>query len=110
MGSWKEVQAGGDIRTPWLIYVDVWWKPTQYCKAIFLKSTKALQGKFTVPRTKSSPCYPTTTFLQDDNSVIRTKTPLLLLYLSSTFCLSAAAEYFCQDYTLWGTKDSCFLI
>ena len=33
VGGGREVQEGGDIH-PWLIHIDVWEKPTQYCKAI----------------------------------------------------------------------------
>ena len=34
VGGGTEVQEGGDI---WLIHVDVWQKPTQYCKAIIFQ-------------------------------------------------------------------------
>ena len=35
VGSGGEVQEGGNICVYlWLIHVDVWQKPTQYCKAI----------------------------------------------------------------------------
>ena len=34
VGGGREVQEGGDI---WLIHVDVWQKPTQYCKAIIFQ-------------------------------------------------------------------------
>ena len=37
VGGGREVQEGGDIHIPRLIQVDVWQKPTQYCKAIFLQ-------------------------------------------------------------------------
>ena len=37
MGGAREVQEGGDIDIPRLIHADVWQKPTQYCKAIFLQ-------------------------------------------------------------------------
>ena len=33
VGGGREVQEGGDIH-PWMIHIDVWEKPTQYCKAI----------------------------------------------------------------------------
>ena len=36
VGGGREVQEGGDIYL-WMIHVDVWWKPTQYCKAIILQ-------------------------------------------------------------------------
>ena len=36
MGGGREVQDGGDIYL-WMIHVDVWRKPTQYCKAIILQ-------------------------------------------------------------------------
>ena len=35
-GGGREVQEGGDIYL-WMIHVDVWRKPTQYCKAIILQ-------------------------------------------------------------------------
>ena len=39
VGGGREGQEGGDgdICTLWLIYVNVWPKPTQYCKAIILQ-------------------------------------------------------------------------
>ena len=36
VGGGREVQEGGDIYL-WMIHVDVWRKPTQYCKAIILQ-------------------------------------------------------------------------
>ena len=36
VGGEREVQEGGDICLPRLIHVDVWQKPTQYCKLIIL--------------------------------------------------------------------------
>ena len=33
----REVQEGGDILYLWLIHIDAWQKPTQYCKAIILQ-------------------------------------------------------------------------
>ena len=37
LGDGKEIQEGGDINVYlWLIHVDVWQKPTQYCVAIIL--------------------------------------------------------------------------
>ena len=35
--GWREVQEGRAIVYLWLIHVDVWQKPTQYCKAIILQ-------------------------------------------------------------------------
>ena len=35
-GRWG-VQAGGTHVRPWLIHVDVWQKPSQYCKVIILQ-------------------------------------------------------------------------
>jgi len=41
--GWDGWEVGGRIRRegtyvyPWLIHVDVWQKPTQYCKAIILQ-------------------------------------------------------------------------
>ena len=35
-GGW-EVQEGGTYVYQWLIHVDVWQKPTQYCKPIILQ-------------------------------------------------------------------------
>ena len=37
MGSGKEVQEGGDVCVPTADSFDVWWKPTQYHKAIILQ-------------------------------------------------------------------------
>ena len=34
MGGGREVQEEGNL---WLIHVDVWQKPTQYCKAVILQ-------------------------------------------------------------------------
>jgi len=36
-GGWRALQDGGNTCTPWLIHVNVWQKPPQYCKAIRLK-------------------------------------------------------------------------
>ena len=38
VGDGREVQEGGDTYVDlWLIHVDVWQKPTQYCQAIILQ-------------------------------------------------------------------------
>ena len=37
LGGGREVQEGGTYVNLWLIPVDVWQKPTQYCKAITLQ-------------------------------------------------------------------------
>ena len=37
VGGGREVQEEGDILHLWLIHVDVWQKPIQYCKAIILQ-------------------------------------------------------------------------
>ena len=37
VGDGRVVQEGGDICIPVLIGVDVWQRPTQYCKAIILQ-------------------------------------------------------------------------
>ena len=39
----KEVQEGGDIVYVWLIHVDVWQKPTQFCKTIILQLKSQLK-------------------------------------------------------------------
>ena len=36
-GRWERGQDGGTHVHPWLIHVDVWQKPPQYCKAISLQ-------------------------------------------------------------------------
>jgi len=36
MRGGKEVQEGGSYVYQWLIHVDAWQKPTQYCKASIL--------------------------------------------------------------------------
>ena len=36
-GGGREVQEGGTHVHPWLIHVNVWQKPPQYCKLIRLK-------------------------------------------------------------------------
>ena len=36
-GGGKGVQDGGTQVHPWLIHVDVWQKPPQYCKVIILQ-------------------------------------------------------------------------
>ena len=33
----REVQVGGTYVHPWLIHVDVWQKPPQYCEVIILQ-------------------------------------------------------------------------
>ena len=42
MRGGKEVQEGGSYVYQWLIHVDTWQKPTQYCKAIILQFKKNL--------------------------------------------------------------------
>ena len=37
VGGGRESQEEGDMCMPWLIDVDVWQRPTQYCKAIILQ-------------------------------------------------------------------------
>ena len=37
VGGGREAQEGGDICMPVADHVDVWQKPTQYCKAIILQ-------------------------------------------------------------------------
>ena len=37
VGSEKEVKEGRTYMCLWLIHVDVWQKPTQYCKEIILQ-------------------------------------------------------------------------
>ena len=36
-GRWRKVQDGGTHVHVWLIHVDVWQKPPQYCKVISLQ-------------------------------------------------------------------------
>ena len=36
-GRWETGPGQGDTSTPWLIHVNVWQKPPQYCKAISLQ-------------------------------------------------------------------------
>ena len=44
MGVRRAVQEGGDVWfCVWLIPVDVWQKPTQFCEAIILQSKKKLK-------------------------------------------------------------------
>ena len=45
VGGGREVQEEGDIGIPLVIHVDVWEKPTQYCKVIIfqLKINKNLK-------------------------------------------------------------------
>ena len=37
VGDGREVQEGGDTVYLWLIHVDVWQKPAQYCEAVILQ-------------------------------------------------------------------------
>ena len=39
-GGGRGVQDGGHMLHPWLIHVNVWQKPSQYCKGISLQSNK----------------------------------------------------------------------
>ena len=36
-GRWETGPGRGDTSTPWLIHVNVWQKPPQYCKVISLQ-------------------------------------------------------------------------
>ena len=36
-GGWRDVQDGETHVHQWLIHVDVWQKPPQYCKVIILQ-------------------------------------------------------------------------
>ena len=48
LGVGKKVQEGGDIYIYlWLIHVDVWQKPTQYCKTIILQLKKIFEKRET---------------------------------------------------------------
>ena len=44
--GWDQVEMGGNFKREgtyvylWLIHVDIWQKPTQYCKAIILQLKK----------------------------------------------------------------------
>ena len=37
VGGGTEAPEGGDILYLWLIHINLWQKPTQYCKAIILQ-------------------------------------------------------------------------
>ena len=37
VGGRRDIQKVGDILYLWLIHVDIWQKPTHYCKAIILQ-------------------------------------------------------------------------
>ena len=41
-GGERRVQDGGTHVYPWLIHVDVWQKPPQYCKVIQFSSVQSL--------------------------------------------------------------------
>ena len=43
----RRVQNGGTHVHPWLIYVDVWQKPPQYCKVISLQLNTLINEKKT---------------------------------------------------------------
>ena len=36
-GGWRGFQDGGAHLYLWLIHVDIWKKPTQYCRLLFLQ-------------------------------------------------------------------------
>ena len=42
-GRWEGVSGWGTHVHPWLIYVNVWQKPLQYCKVISLQLNKYLK-------------------------------------------------------------------
>ena len=48
-GRWRGVQDGGTPIHPWLIHVNVWQKPLQYCKVINLQ-LKLKKKKKTIAR------------------------------------------------------------
>ena len=47
VGGGREAQEGGDVLYLWLIHVNIWQKPTQYCKAIILQ-LKILQSSYKI--------------------------------------------------------------
>ena len=44
-GRWEGGSGWGTHVNPWLIHVNVWQKPLQYCKAISLQLIKKIGGK-----------------------------------------------------------------
>ena len=44
-GRWKRGSGGGTHVNPWLIHVNVWQKPLQYCKVISLQLIKINEKK-----------------------------------------------------------------
>ena len=44
-GQWKAGSGWGTHVTPWLIHVNVWQKPLQYCKVIGLQLIKINEKK-----------------------------------------------------------------
>ena len=44
-GRWEGGWGGGTHVNPWLIHVNVWQKPLQYCKVISLQLTKINEKK-----------------------------------------------------------------
>ena len=47
-GMGREFRREGKYIYPWLIHVDVWQRPTQYCKAIVCVCAKSLQSYSTL--------------------------------------------------------------
>ena len=52
-GRWKGGSGWGTHVNPWLIHVNVWEKPLQYCKVISLQLMKINEKKKTTTKTKS---------------------------------------------------------
>ena len=44
-GTWEGGSGWGILVNPWLIHVNVWQKPLQYCKVISLQLIKIIGGK-----------------------------------------------------------------
>ena len=44
-GRWEGSSGWGKHANPWLIHVNVWQKPLQYCKVISLQLIKIIGGK-----------------------------------------------------------------
>ena len=56
VGGGREVQEEGDMCIRWLVHVDVWQKPTQYCKAIKNKCLKKIVRSNSQPASLSNTC------------------------------------------------------
>ena len=68
-GSWEGVSGWGIDVNPWLIHVNVWQKPLQYCEIISLQLIKINEKKFFL-NIRAEPNNPLKVFLDLESKIL----------------------------------------